>query len=106
MDLADPESALLSLGKDATVCTVCGKGFSAYFHVKRHIETVHLNVKPYECKYCKKKFGQQPHWKKHESLHALRNESELNDDEEEQPVEQEDQSMNAHEVSKKSVSFG
>ena len=34
-------------------------------NLKRHIATVHFNVRPFECAVCKMKFKRKEHWKDH-----------------------------------------
>ena len=46
-------------------CRVCGKIFSNQGNCNRHVETVHLKIKPFECPFCKNRFGQKIQLKGH-----------------------------------------
>lgn len=45
-------------------CDYCGKSFNTKSSLRRHIN-MHLNVKPFECRYCHMKFGQCCNWRSH-----------------------------------------
>ncbi|XP_014229957.1 gastrula zinc finger protein XlCGF7.1-like [Trichogramma pretiosum] len=46
-------------------CAECGKLFSKFNHVKRHLHTVHLKLKPYRCELCDRPFGRKEYLKAH-----------------------------------------
>lgn len=43
-------------GETPYMCDFCGKQFSRKANMTKHKRTVHLNLRPYECKVCKKAF--------------------------------------------------
>lgn len=45
-------------GFDRNVCHLCGRRFTQPGDVKKHISTVHLKRKDFQCKICGKKFGE------------------------------------------------
>ena len=49
----------------STDCKECGKYFKDNNKLKRHVETVHLKLKPYKCETCNKSFGEKSHMKRH-----------------------------------------
>ena len=49
----------------STDCKECGKYFRDKNKLKRHVETVHLKLKPYKCETCNKSFGEKSHMKRH-----------------------------------------
>ena len=46
-------------------CDICGKGFTAYHQLRRHIKVVHQRIKSFLCDYCGKAFGFSSHLKRH-----------------------------------------
>lgn len=58
--------------KRLVYCELCQKGFTSNAHVQRHFRTVHYNLKPYKCKYCRKSFGRSDNMKNHEKTHTWR----------------------------------
>ena len=46
------------------ICPTCGK---PTFHLKRHVDTVHLKLRPYPCRDCGKTFGDKFNRKRHEA---------------------------------------
>lgn len=56
--------------KKAFRCETCGKTFGKKNHVARHVQAVHLNVRPYVCPMCafpfQEKRGLARHLKVHE----------------------------------------
>ena len=56
--------------------TVCGKKFRRREHLKRHIQSVHTNEKPFRCEKsgCNKRFSRNDNLTQHQSVHE-RNEA-------------------------------
>ncbi len=53
--------------QDKTVhCEMCGKNYSQIGSLQRHINVVHLGLKPFNCESCKLDFTQMSHLKKHQ----------------------------------------
>lgn len=46
-------------------CEYCEKRFKMNAHLKRHIETIHLKLKPYKCMYCDFHCSQKSNMKAH-----------------------------------------
>ena len=62
-DLKPAPSKFPRKKKDSTVvksakctCTKCGKALCDKFSLKKHVDTVHLNIHPFECLVCQKRF--------------------------------------------------
>lgn len=55
---------LLGCKKNNT-CPICFLELSRSEHVKRHIEGVHSDIRPYKCLYCDKSYKQNCHLKRH-----------------------------------------
>ena len=53
-------------------CNECGASFIAKNHLKRHINAVHLKLKPHECDQCKISFAQKYDMQKHVDLVHLK----------------------------------
>ncbi|CRK95904.1 CLUMA_CG009350, isoform A [Clunio marinus] len=49
-------------------CEVCGKSIGKN-ELRRHLNTVHFNIKPYQCNICGKKFGKKSHLTRHVNTH-------------------------------------
>ena len=47
------------------VCVTCGKAFSDYANLRKHIRSVHEGQKNYKCEYCGKAFFDKTQHKKH-----------------------------------------
>jgi zinc finger protein MSN2/4 len=50
-------------------CTECDKQFKRSEHLKRHIRSVHSNIRPFHCKYCEKKFSRSDNLAQHLKTH-------------------------------------
>ncbi|CCE79409.1 Piso0_001469 [Millerozyma farinosa CBS 7064] len=50
-------------------CTECSKQFKRSEHLKRHIRSVHSNIRPFHCKYCEKKFSRSDNLAQHLKTH-------------------------------------
>lgn len=50
-------------------CTECEKQFKRSEHLKRHIRSVHSNIRPFHCKYCEKKFSRSDNLAQHLKTH-------------------------------------
>lgn len=55
-------------GKPFT-CPDCPKQFKRSEHLKRHIRSVHSNVRPFHCKYCEKQFSRSDNLAQHLKTH-------------------------------------
>lgn len=47
------------------VCEICGRSFGRKYDLKKHVEAVHLQLRPYECKTCGKRFGHKGTFNNH-----------------------------------------
>lgn len=50
-------------------CPECEKQFKRLEHLKRHIRSVHSNIRPFHCKYCDKKFSRSDNLAQHLKTH-------------------------------------
>ncbi|ODV76899.1 uncharacterized protein CANTADRAFT_24158 [Suhomyces tanzawaensis NRRL Y-17324] len=50
-------------------CSECDKQFKRSEHLKRHIRSVHSNIRPFHCKYCDKKFSRSDNLAQHLKTH-------------------------------------
>lgn len=50
-------------------CPECDKQFKRLEHLKRHIRSVHSNIRPFHCKYCDKKFSRSDNLAQHSKTH-------------------------------------
>lgn len=50
-------------------CPDCPKQFKRSEHLKRHIRSVHSNIRPFHCKYCDKKFSRSDNLAQHLKTH-------------------------------------
>ncbi|KAK6459419.1 uncharacterized protein RJT20DRAFT_132553 [Scheffersomyces xylosifermentans] len=50
-------------------CSECDKQFKRSEHLKRHIRSVHSNIRPFHCKYCEKKFSRSDNLAQHLKTH-------------------------------------
>lgn len=50
-------------------CPDCAKQFKRSEHLKRHIRSVHSNIRPFHCKYCDKKFSRSDNLAQHLKTH-------------------------------------
>ena len=50
-------------------CPDCEKQFKRLEHLKRHIRSVHSNIRPFHCKYCEKKFLRSDNLAQHLKTH-------------------------------------
>lgn len=50
-------------------CPDCAKQFKRSEHLKRHIRSVHSNIRPFHCKYCEKKFSRSDNLAQHLKTH-------------------------------------
>ncbi|CAK7894027.1 hypothetical protein CAAN1_09S04368 [[Candida] anglica] len=50
-------------------CPECTKQFKRSEHLKRHIRSVHSNIRPFHCKYCEKKFSRSDNLAQHLKTH-------------------------------------
>ncbi|KAJ9103481.1 hypothetical protein QFC19_004432 [Naganishia cerealis] len=50
-------------------CPDCSKQFKRSEHLKRHIRSVHSNIRPFHCKYCDKKFSRSDNLAQHLKTH-------------------------------------
>jgi len=50
-------------------CPDCSKQFKRSEHLKRHIRSVHSNIRPFHCKYCEKKFSRSDNLAQHLKTH-------------------------------------
>lgn len=54
-------------------CPDCEKQFKRLEHLKRHIRSVHSNIRPFHCKYCEKKFLRSDNLAQHLKTHFKMN---------------------------------
>lgn len=47
------------------MCDICERSFGREYDLKKHVEAVHLRLRPYECKTCGKRFGHKGTFNKH-----------------------------------------
>ncbi|KAI5969276.1 MSN4 [Candida margitis] len=50
-------------------CSECDKQFKRTEHLKRHIRSVHSNIRPYHCHYCERKFSRSDNLAQHIKTH-------------------------------------
>lgn len=50
-------------------CNSCTKAFRRSEHLKRHVRSVHSNVRPFPCKFCEKKFSRSDNLAQHLRTH-------------------------------------
>lgn len=50
-------------------CPNCSKQFKRSEHLKRHIRSVHSNIRPFHCKYCEKQFSRSDNLAQHLKTH-------------------------------------
>ncbi|EGV64193.1 zf-C2H2 Zinc finger, C2H2 type [Yamadazyma tenuis] len=50
-------------------CPECNKQFKRSEHLKRHIRSVHSNIRPFHCKYCEKQFSRSDNLAQHLKTH-------------------------------------
>lgn len=50
-------------------CKECGSSFPKRGNLARHIQTVHLKLKPFQCEHCHASFGYKNHLKRHQIVH-------------------------------------
>ncbi|KAG5421321.1 MSN4 [Candida metapsilosis] len=50
-------------------CSQCDKQFKRTEHLKRHIRSVHSNIRPYHCQYCERKFSRSDNLAQHIKTH-------------------------------------
>ncbi|KAK6463831.1 hypothetical protein DFJ63DRAFT_318847 [Scheffersomyces coipomensis] len=50
-------------------CSECDKQFKRSEHLKRHIRSVHSNIRPFHCKFCDKKFSRSDNLAQHLKTH-------------------------------------
>jgi len=50
-------------------CESCTKAFRRSEHLKRHIRSVHSNIRPFPCKFCDKKFSRSDNLAQHLRTH-------------------------------------
>lgn len=51
-------------------CKECKQIMSTRSALKRHIENVHLKLKPFQCRYCQRPFAKKAHLISHEEIHS------------------------------------
>lgn len=51
-------------------CDSCPKAFRRSEHLKRHVRSVHSNVRPFPCKFCEKKFSRSDNLAQHLRTHT------------------------------------
>lgn len=56
-------------------CPDCTKQFKRSEHLKRHIRSVHSNIRPFHCKYCEKQFSRSDNLAQHLKTHYKLNEN-------------------------------
>lgn len=54
-------------------CKKCGHSFPKRGNLARHIQTVHLNRRPFQCSHCPMRFGYKNHLKRHQTVHQRGN---------------------------------
>ena len=64
------ENNLLTQGFQETQCNIagCGKMLSSKYNLKRHIESCHNGIRPYECGVCYKRFSSKQNKREHVRL--------------------------------------
>lgn len=50
-------------------CKECGSSFPKRGNLARHIQTVHMKLKPFQCDHCHASFGYKNHLKRHQIVH-------------------------------------
>ncbi|CAG9326277.1 unnamed protein product [Blepharisma stoltei] len=50
--------------------TNCDKAYLTKYHLRRHINAAHLQIKSFVCSQCSKAFSSKQNFKEHELLHA------------------------------------
>lgn len=56
------------------MCKLCDKSFPKRGNLARHVQTVHLKLKPFQCDQCLTRFGHKNHLKRHQVVHQRGNE--------------------------------
>lgn len=59
-------------------CNECGASFPKRGNLARHVQTVHLKLKPFQCEICFARFGYKNHLKRHQVVHQRGNEFRCN----------------------------
>lgn len=49
-------------------CDMCGKTFGSKCAFKRHMNEIHMGVKPHQCRHCLKNFSRKDNMRKHEQI--------------------------------------
>jgi len=50
-------------------CNACGKQFSTKYNLRKHVEALHLKLKPYTCQTCTKTFAYKHSYCQHMQVH-------------------------------------
>jgi len=54
-------------------CDMCGKSFGSKCAFKRHMNEIHMGVKPHQCRHCLKNFSRKDNMRKHEQICRMKN---------------------------------
>lgn len=55
---------------DELRCNACGKVFSTKYNLRKHVEALHLKLKPYDCPLCRRQFAYQHSRAQHLQAHV------------------------------------
>jgi hypothetical protein len=50
--------------------TICGKTFSKFDSLRRHVQELHKGIRPYICTMCEKSYGRRDYLDRHLKTHA------------------------------------